>query len=250
MMRANGKRIGVFVGLGAAVALSLLAVSCGDRTTRVETGGAQIQRGISVTGTGKVTGKPDIAKLTLGVSAEADTVQKARDQAAASLDAMIKSLKNNGVAEKDIQTQQFSIQPQYDYNEGKQQLRGFQVTNVLGITLRDINKTSQTVDDAVTAGGNNTQIQGLSFTIENPDDLKQQAREKAVADARAKAETLAKSAGVSVGDAITISESSVTPVFDARAGIAAPATGPGVSTPIQPGELDVTVDVSVTWGIK
>lgn len=241
-MRANGKRIGVFVGLGAAVALSLLAVSCGDRTTRVETGGAQIQRGISVTGTGKVTGKPDIAKLTLGVSAEADTVQKARDQAAASLDAMIKSLKNNGVAEKDIQTQQFSIQPQYDYNEGKQQLRGFQVTNMLGVTLRDINKTSQTVDDAVTAGGNNTQIQGLSFAIENPDDLKQQAREKAVADARAKAETLAKSAGVSVGDAITISESSVTPVFDARA--------PGASTPIQPGELDVTVDVSVTWGIK
>jgi hypothetical protein len=245
------KKIGLFLGVGAAATLSVLAVGCGDRTTRVETGTGQMQTGISVTGNGKVTGKPDVAKLTLGVSAEADTVEKARTQAAASLDAMIKSLKDNGIAEKDIQTQQFNIEPQYDYNEGKQRLRGFRVTNIVTATLRDINKTSQAVDDAVRAGGNDTQIQGLSFTIDNPEDLKKQAREKAVADARAKAETLAKSAGVSVGDAITISETSYSPpVFDqfAGKGVAAPETAP--STPIQPGELDVTVDVSITWQIK
>jgi hypothetical protein len=244
------KRIGLFAGLGAVAVLSLAAAACGDRTTRVETGG-QTQKGISVTGTGKVTGKPDVAKLTLGVSAEADSVAKARDQAAASMDAMIKSLKDNGVAEKDIQTQQFNIEPQYDYNEGKPRLRGFRVTNIVTATLRDINKTSKVVDDAVTAGGNDTQIQGLSFTIDNPEDLKRQAREKAVADAKAKAETLANSAGVRIGDAITISESGyMPPIFEARGGIAAPDTGPGVSTPIQPGGLDVTVDVSVTWSIK
>lgn len=244
------KKIGLFVGLGAAAALSLIAAGCGDRTTRVETGGGQVQTGISVTGNGKVTGKPDVAKLTLGVSAEADTVEKARTQAAGSLDAMMKSLKNNGIADKDIQTQQFNIEPQYDYNEGNQRLRGFRVTNIVTATLRDINKTSQAVDDAVRAGGNDTQIQGLSFTIDNPEDLKKQAREKAVADAKAKAETLANSAGVSIGNAITISESSYTPVFDQFAGTKAGAPDTGPSTPIQPGELDVTVDVSITWQIK
>ena len=180
-------------------------------------------------------------------------MQAARDRAATSLDAIVKTLKTNGVAEKDIQTQQLNIQPQYDYNNGNQHLRGFQVTNTLSVTMRDINKTSQIVDDAVHAGGNETTIQGLAFTIDNPDDLKKQAREKAVADAKSKANTLAQSAGVSIGDAINISESSNTPVFfDARAGLAAdnaaPQTAP--STPIQPGELDVTVDVSVTWSIK
>lgn len=246
------KNAGVLVGLAGAVTLAALAVGCGNRTTRVETGGAQVQRGISVNGTGKVSGKPDVAKLALGVHAESDTVQNARDRAATSLDAIIKTLKTNGVADKDIQTQQFNIQPQYDYSNGNQRLRGFQVTNVLSVTLRDINKTSQVVDDAVRAGGNETTIQNLAFTIDKPDDLKQQAREKAVADAKSKAETLAKAAGVSVGDAMNISESSYAPpIFDARAGIAGPATGEAApSTPIQPGELDVTVDVSVTWSIK
>lgn len=247
----NRKRVGVVLALGAVAALSLTAAGCGDRTTRVETSAGQVQKGISVSGTGKVTGKPDVVKLTLGVSAEADTVQKARDQAAASLDAMIKSLKNNGIAEKDLQTQQFSIQPQYDYNDGNQRLRGFQVTNILNVTLRDINKTGQVVDDAVRAGGNDTQIQGLAFTIENPDDLKQQAREKAVADAKAKAETLARSAGVTIGEAMNISETGYAPpvFYDKSANsFAGPATGE--STPIQPGELDVTVDVSITWAIE
>ena len=81
--------------------------------------------------------------------------------------------------------------------------------------------------------------------------MKKQAREKAVADAKAKAETLAKSAGVSVGDAITISESSYTPIFDARGALAKDYAAPAQpSTPIEPGELDVTVDVSITWAIK
>ena len=248
----NRRNVGWFVGLAAIATLAVLAVGCGDRTTRVETSSGQIQRGISVSGNGKVSGKPDVAKLSLGVQAEADTVQAARDRAANSLDAIIKTLKTNGVAEKDIQTQQLNIQPQYDYNNGNQHLRGFQVTNTLSVTVRDINKTSQIVDDAVKAGGNETTIQGLAFTIDNPADLQTQAREKAVADAKSKAETLAKSAGVSIGDAMNISESSVTPVYydtrSAAGAIAAPDTA--AKTPIQPGELDVTVDVSITWSIK
>ena len=167
---------------------------------------------------------------------------------------MIDSMKANGVAEKDIQTSQLSIYPDYNYLEdGRQELRGFRVQNTVTATLRDIDKTGEVVDDAVVAGGNDTTINGISFSIENPDDLKKQAREKAVADARARAETLAKAAGVTLGDAITISESSFAPpvYYDGFArDAAAPETGGGPSTPIEAGQLDVTVDVSITWGIK
>jgi uncharacterized protein YggE len=248
----NRKNFGGLAVAGTLVALGVFAAGCGDRTTRVETGGGVSQTGISVTGEGKVSGKPDVAKLTLGVTAESNTVQQARDQAANSLDGIVASLKKNGVAEKDLQTQQLNIEPQYNYNNGDQKLRGFRVTNVLNVTLRDINKTSQVVDDAVKAGGNETTIQGLAFTIDNPEDLKKQAREKAVADAKAKAQTLAQVAGVSIGAAMNISENSNTPVFYDTRSAAGALAAPDVakSTPIQPGELDVTVNVAITWAIK
>lgn len=248
----NRRKLGAVAGLGVLLLLSIAAAGCGDEVTRV---GAQdqSQKGISVNGEGKVSGKPDIANLTLGVMAEASTVQGARDQAAASLDAMIKSLKANGVDDKDIQTQQLSIQPQYDYNNNKQELRGFQVTNIVSVKLRDINKTSQVVDDAVTAGGNNTTIQNLAFTIDNPTELQKQAREAAVADAKAKAETLAKAAGVNVGEALFISESSYSPgpyYLGANASAELSARDAAPATPIQAGELDVIINVSVTWNIN
>ena len=249
------RRILVMTGLGAALLVSLTAATCGDTTIRSEpSGGAQGFNGITVTGTGKVKSKPDLVQIQLGVSTLAPSVQEARDKAAKALDGMISSIKANGVAEKDIQTQQLSIQPEYDYRDNQQVLRGFRVSNVVAVKLRDINKTSKVVDDAVSAGGNETQIQGISFTIDNPEELKSQAREKAVADAKAKAATLAKAAGVQVGDALQISESSYAPpIYDARSAFAndaAKSSAPQPETPIQAGELDVSVDVSVTWSIK
>ncbi len=245
-------RMLVFAILGAVTLLASMAATCmGDTTTRVETSGGGVQTGITVTGSGKSTSAPDVAQLALGVSVLGDSVQQARDSAAGSLDGMLRSLKSNGVAEKDIQTQQFSIQPEYDYSNNKQQLRGFRINNVVTAKVRNINSTSKVVDDAVTAGGNDTQIQSITFTIDKPDDLKRQAREAAVAEAKSKAETLAKAAGVSLGDAITISEGAYNvPQPQYRAGIASDAAAAQPSTPIQPGELDISVDVSVTWAIK
>lgn len=247
----NVKRIALTAGLGAGIMLALVAATCGDTTTRIESPGSASQTGIMVSGTGKVSAKPDIARVTLGVSTLRDTVQAARDQAAASMDAIITSMKADGVADKDIQTQQLNIQPEYDYSNSKQTLRGFRVTNTVTATVRNINATSKLVDDAVAAGGDDTQIQNIAFSIDKPDDLKQQARKQAVEDAKQKAQTLADAAGVAVGGAITISETGYTPpVYYDRAAsgpVAAPQTG---STPIQPGELDVQIDVSVTWSIK
>jgi len=241
----NAKRIAAG---GAVLLLALVAVACGT-TTRVETQGGQ-QTGITVAGEGKATGKPDVAMITLSVSRVADTVDAARTGAATSLDAMINSMTGNGIAKDDIQTQQFSISPEYDYTNGKQLLKGFRVTNIVTAKLRDISKTSKVVDDAVTAGGNDVQVQGIVFTIDKPDDLKTQAREAAIADAKARAQTLASATGGSVGDPISITEGSVvTPPIPYDAGrVAGPATGPG--TPIETGTQDVTVSVTVTWSIK
>jgi uncharacterized protein YggE len=231
-----------------AVAL-LGAAACTPKTT-VQVPSQQQQTGITVSGEGKATGTPDIANIQLGVSTLANTVAEARSQAAASMDAMVTSMKNNGVDEKDIQTQQLSIAPEYDYTGTRQVLKGFRVTNIVSAKIRKIDDTSKIVDDAVTAGGNDAQVQGIGFSIDNPDDLKAQARKDAMADARSRAETLAKEAGVELGNPIVISESNVVvPVpFAAGAGTTKEVVTP--STPIEPGTQDVTVTVSVTWSIK
>jgi hypothetical protein len=248
-MKAS-KIVQLGIVMGGVLMLGLVAAGCGNRTTRIETGAGTETHGITVNGEGKVTGKPDIAQLTLGVSKLANTVEQARNDAAASLDAMIKSIRDNGVAKDDIQTLQFNISPEYDYSNGRQLLKGFRVTNVVSVKLRDINKTSKVVDDAVTAGGDNTQVQGISFTIDKPEELQAQAREKAVADAKARAQTLASAAGVTVGDPITISETSFQLPAASRAIAEDQGKGGAPATPIEPGTLDVTVTVTVTWGIK
>ncbi len=241
----------VFAGLSTVVLLGAVAATCGDTTTRVENSGGGPAQGIVVSGEGKATGKPDIAQIMLGVSKLSDTVEQARNDAASSLDAMIKSATANGVAKDDIQTQQFNISPEYDYNNGRQALKGFRVTNVVSIKLRDINKTSKVVDDAVSAGGDNAQVQGISFTIAKPEDLQRKARENAVADAKTKAQTLAGATGVSVGDPIAISETNAPgPILYNKGALADNVQAAAPSTPIEPGTLDVTVSVNVTWSIK
>lgn len=239
-------------GLSAVVFVSLVAATCGDTTTTVQNAEDQ-QRGISVSGQGIVQGSPDVATISLGVSSLANTVAEARTQAATSLNAMIDSMKANGIEEKDIQTTQLNIQPEYDYTDGRQLLTGFRVTNTVNAKLRDIDRTGEVVDEAVEAGGDNTTINGIGFSIDDPDELKNQARQEAVADARARAETLAQASGVTLGDPVTINETSLAqPMYYSGAEIATDraAGAPVPETPIEAGELDVIVDVGITWAIK
>ena len=247
----NRTKLGALAALSAVVFVSMVAATCGDTTTTVQNAEDQ-QRGISVSGQGIVQGSPDVATISLGVSSLANTVGEARTQAAASLTAMIDSMKANGVEDDDVQTTQLNIQPEYDYTDGRQILTGFRVTNAVNAKLREIDRTGEVVDEAVEAGGDNTTINGITFSIDDPEELKRQAREAAVADARARAETLAQASGVTLGDPVTISETSFAqPMYYSGAEIAADtgAGAPVPATPIEAGELDVVVDVSITWGI-
>jgi uncharacterized protein YggE len=232
--------------------LAFVAAVCGGDTTQIENGEAP-EHSISVNGEGKVTARPDVAMITLGVSSLAPSVAEARESAAASLDAMIATIKGNGVDDKDIQTQQLSIQPEYDYRGETQTLRGFRVSNSVTAKVRNIDNTGKVVDDAVTAGGNNATIQGIGFTIDDPKELQSQAREAAVRDARAKAETLASAGGVDIGDPIQINEGAFAiPYYSGAEQYAADRSAAGAlaPTPIEAGELDVVVNVSVTWQLK
>jgi uncharacterized protein YggE len=237
-----------FAAAVTIVTIALLALAC-DEQTRIEVPEQQAP-GITVAGRGSVFGAPDVALLTLGVEAQAATVGEARTQAAQRMDAMVQSLKDGGVADEDIQTTRFSVQPQYDFVEGRQELRGFLVSNVATVKIREIDNTGALIDEALAAGGDLARVEQLSFTIDDPTALENEARTKAVQDARARAETLAEAAGVELGDARSIVESSapVRPVDFGGDAAEVPQAG-DVGSPIELGELEVEVQVQVVYGL-
>lgn len=205
-----------------------------------------------MTGSGLVTGEPDIATLNLGVSVEKETVAEAREEAAIAMTAVIDSLKTNDIAEKDIQTERFSIYPQYNYTENGRVLRGYSVNNTVRAKVRELESLSDIIDDAAEAGGDTVVVNNIQFMIEDSTALQTQARALAVKDAEAKAKTLADASGVTLGKPITITETSyTTPPPVAYAAEAAFADDSARSaTPIEAGELTVTVNITVVYEIE
>ena len=181
----------------------------------------------------------------------ATTVETARDRAAASADAVIKSLKSNGIDQKDIKTTNFSIQPQYDYkNNSEPKITGYIVTNTVEAKVRKLDNFSKIIDDAVKAGGNDARLQGIRFGIEDNEKLIDQAREAAMKDAKKKADQLAKLGGVSLGAPIAISETQATQPPAALAAMQDRIAAGNAVTPIEPGTGKVSVQISVRWALK
>lgn len=210
-------------------------------------------RTIHVTGSGSVTGEPDIATLNIGVSVEKETVAEAREEAASAMTALIESLKANDIAEKDINTENFSIYPQYDYTEGGRVLRGYRVNNTVRAKVRELDTLSDVIDDAAEAGRDNIVVNSIQFMIEDTTEFQKQARRLAVKDAEAKAQTLADTSGVTLGKPVTITENTYfesPPIPFPVAEAALADDSARTSTPIAPGELTVTVNITVVYEIK
>jgi uncharacterized protein YggE len=212
------------------------------------------QQGISVSGEGKVTVTPDIATLSLGVSAQASRVVDAQSQAATAMDKVISTLTSNGVAQKDIKTQYFSIQALTTYNNTTQQstITGYMVSNTVTVKVRAIDKVGPIIDAVAEAGGDLTRINSISFSVDNPEQYYPQARQLAMNDAQTKAQQLASLAEVTLGRATYISESTSGPpvpypVYERNA---AGQAVPSPATSINPGETDITVDVQVVYAIQ
>lgn len=248
------------VVIGMALILAVAGVSgCGSGGATFTGGTADLrvnlnsqQEGVWVSGEGKVTAVPDVAILRLGIQAQESSVAEAQTQANEAMDKVMAALDDQGVAEKDIQTQYFNIQRVTRWDNQKEQeiVIGYRVTNVVTAKIRDISKAGAVIDAVAVAGGDLTRIDSIGFTIDDPSAYYAEARQKAVADAAAKAKQLAEVAGVKLGKPTYISESSYIPSPIYRQDmIEKAAAAPAVETPISPGEMEISLNVQLTYAV-
>ena len=200
---------------------------------------------IVVSGTGRVAVEPDTAELRLGVAIARPTVAAARAAAGEAMAAILAAVTGAGVDRRDVRTMTLSVQPRYDYRDGKPpSLTGYDLTNIVIVTVRDLAALGGVVDGALTAGA--TSLDGLSFRVEDPREPERAARTAAVAEARDRAEVLADAAGVRIAGVSDIVEGGPPPSWPqpkaARAMLAA-----DVATPVEAGTTEIAVTVTVTF---
>ena len=211
-----------------------------DRKSATETGT------IVVGGTGRVAVEPDLADLRLGVAVSRPTVHAARTEASRLMDAILASVDGVGVGRKDVRTALLSVQPRYDYRESRAPaLTGYELSNVVEVTVRDLRKLGDVVDGTLAAGA--TSMDGLSFRVADPAPAEAEARRRAMAEARARADVLAEAAGLAIEGVVDIVEG-----VPGRSPIPYPkaermALAADVSTPVEGGSLEVAVTVTVTY---
>jgi uncharacterized protein len=204
---------------------------------------------ISVTGQGKVKFTPNLAYITVTAASDAATAQEAWEKNSAMVQKMFQVLKDSGLDEKDYKTAGVSVSPRYDRPKDKAPvLIGYTVSYDLSITARDLKKIGKLLDALVKAGANRGMQ--ISFGMENPEELLDQARLAAVQDARKKAEIYVKGAGGSLGVLVTIAEGNVMPYPQFRYEHLAAAGGADSSLPIAAGQQELSVTVTVTYTIN
>ncbi|OGH92325.1 MAG: hypothetical protein A2534_03530 [Candidatus Magasanikbacteria bacterium RIFOXYD2_FULL_39_9] len=210
----------------------------------------RMERTVAINGFGKVSGKNDIAVTTIGFSNTDKDVSKAQADNKKVMDQIYMDLKAMGIEEKDLQGN-YNIYPDYNYTQDKgQELKGYRVSNSLTIKIRDLSKVSGVLSLAGKHGA--TEVNGLSFTVDEPENLKAQAREKALSDAQAKAASLAQKLGVRLGSIINYNEyegpdySYQAKNLDYAMGMggagSAPAAVPG-------GSMDMSMNVNIIYEI-
>lgn len=188
-------------------ALILLLLVLGVSPRPVRAGENQLRPAITVLGTGEISARPDQAQVTLGVVTQATTASAALDANTRSIKSLFETIAKHGIAEKDMQTSNFSVSPQYRHDRAgtnPPEIVGYQVSNQVRVKVRQLESVGKLLDSVVQGGAN--QIQGVQFSVADPQPLLDAARRKAVADARRKAELYAKEAGVVLGPVLSIDE--------------------------------------------
>lgn len=202
----------------------------------------------NVTGEGTVDVPPDIAVVSVGVQVDGATVKAAQSGLNTKINAVSDAVKRVGVAGGDIKTTNYSIYPQYDYSAGtKPRISGYSASSNLMVKVRDIDKTNDAIDAATANGAN--QIGGISFDVDDRDRATDDARGKAVTDAKAKAQAAATAAGFRLGRIINYSEGTsggVQPPMLLRADAALEKGG---GTQIEPGSNEIKITVTLSYEI-
>ncbi len=240
----------IAVGLAAGLlAASFLGAGAMATQAQSDTSADQTLRTLSVNGTGRVNAVPDVADVNIGVYEQAKEASGASKKAAASMDSVVKALLGLGIDEKDIQTTSLNLNARYDWNKEPAAIVGWEASNMVNVTVRDIEAVGDVIDTVVEAGAN--QVNGISFRVEDPTEAQMLARTAAVDDARAKADQLAADAGVEIIGIVSISESGgqqPQPIYMERAEMAF-AADTAASTPVLPGEVELSVNVVIQYEI-
>ncbi len=241
--------------LAGGLAVGLLAAALAGPAV----GAAQAQsddqdtvRSISVNGVGRVKAEPDVADINLGVTKQGEDAKAASADAATTMDAVIKALIDAGIAEQDIQTSSISLNPIYNWDNNPPTIEGWEASNLVNVTVRDITAVGDVVDAATAAGATN--INGITFRVDDPTAAEAEARAAAVADAKAKADQLAAAAGVNIVGVITITESGGQPpqplYYQGDTMAMGAASAEMAKTPVQPGQVELSITVFIQYEIE
>src|SRR3989344_4653772 len=199
----------------------------------------------NVSGEGKATGIPDTAQISIGVTKTASTVAAAQEQANSAANKIIKDLERLGIAEKNIKTTNYSINPNYDFARGGQNITGYTVTQTLEVEVTPIDVANKAIDVATADGAN--LVGGINFTFNDKTkkDLENKARTEAVKMAKEKAGSLAKATGIRLGRIVDVQESGN---FEPRPIMMAQGLElKSEDTQLQPGENSITIDITLSY---
>lgn len=206
----------------------------------------------TVTGEGTISVKPDIAYVSVGIQKNSSTVKQVQTQINEVTNKIIAGLKTVGIDSKNIQTENYSINPNYDWSSGNQKITGYTANSQLKIKITDLDKINDVIDTATTNGAN--QVNNITLDVDNRDAAEETARKDAVAQATKKAEVAAKIAGFKLGKIIGYYETSdnsnlVRPVAYSLKGAGA-ATDQAISTNVQTGSEEVKITVNLSYQIN
>jgi hypothetical protein len=223
---------------------------------------------ISVSGEGKIYAKPDVALVSLGVTTQSETVADATKTGTEKMNAVIGAVKGLGVDEKDIQTTDYNLSPVYSQPkilispvsseiyrsstiaDSTPEIVGYKLTQNVQVKIRDFTKIGDILSKATEMGSN--QIGDLQFTIDNPEQFRDQARALAIAQAKTKAESLANESGIKLGKIINVYESNYySPSMSSVKGLGEDISGYGGAAPtIQPGQQEVYITISLVYQVR
>lgn len=199
---------------------------------------------ITVLGSGTVTAKPDIARIRIGAVTHHASASQALRTNNEAMRQLLDALQEQGIPKQDLQTSTFRLSPQYHHNTRGQipDIVGYKATNVLQATVRKLDTVGDLIDEAVKAGANH--IENITFSVDDRAGLKDKARHHAIRDAHHKAALYAQAAGVTLGRVLKVEETSrATPLPMRQFEVA------GGGSPLEPGEIEFRVDVTVVYGI-
>lgn len=223
-------------------------LAAGPFSAQAQTREVRLERSITVSASGSARAVPDIAHITTGVISDAETARAALTANSAQMRKVVDGLRAAGIDAQDIQTQHFAVHPRYHHPKtgGAPQLVGYQATNSVRVTVRDLGKLGEVLDQVVSLGSNQTG--GITFEVSNADKLKDEARRAAMANALRRARLLAGEAGAKVGQVLAIAEEVSGPIH--RPAVMARAAMAAESVPVEAGSQSLEARVTVTWALE